>query len=195
MFPAARDLFLAVLIPHTTVSNAHPPLGMAGWRWWKLVGYAPLVTRTAMLVIAAFGTSGRVSAGRTCRQHDSRGRIHAAVSCSSARALSRRWTWQPQGFRSGASRPMSRSIRLNDALVRSCRTGERNCDPRSGACRVGDHRHVCTPEPAAKTVWMEGADRESRASSVRRIASLLISAFATRTLVWLPLRAHWIRLR
>ena len=40
---AARDLLLTgSLIPHTTVSNAHPPLVMA-WvaLWWKVVGYAP----------------------------------------------------------------------------------------------------------------------------------------------------------
>jgi 4-amino-4-deoxy-L-arabinose transferase-like glycosyltransferase len=54
--PAARDLLLSgTLIPHSTVTNAHPPLVMA-WvaLWWKLFGYAPLVTRTAMLVIASF---------------------------------------------------------------------------------------------------------------------------------------------
>ena len=47
------------LIPHSTVSNAHPPLVMA-WLalWWKVVGYAPLVTRTAMLVLAAFSLLG-----------------------------------------------------------------------------------------------------------------------------------------
>jgi Dolichyl-phosphate-mannose-protein mannosyltransferase len=58
--PAARDLLLTgSLIPHTTVSNAHPPLVMA-WLalWWKVVGYAPLVTRTAMLVLAAFSLVG-----------------------------------------------------------------------------------------------------------------------------------------
>jgi hypothetical protein len=58
--PAARDLLLAgSLIPHSTVSNAHPPLVMA-WLalWWKVVGFAPLVTRTAMLVVAAFALLG-----------------------------------------------------------------------------------------------------------------------------------------
>jgi hypothetical protein len=58
--PAARDLLLSgSLIPHTTVSNAHPPLVMA-WiaLWWKCVGYAPLVTRSAMLMVAAFGLLG-----------------------------------------------------------------------------------------------------------------------------------------
>jgi hypothetical protein len=58
--PAARDLLLnGSLIPHTTVSNAHPPLVMA-WIavWWKCVGYAPLVTRSAMLMVAAFSLLG-----------------------------------------------------------------------------------------------------------------------------------------
>ena len=57
---AARDLLLTgSLIPHTTVSNAHPPLVMA-WvaLWWKFVGFAPLVTRSAMLVVAAFSLLG-----------------------------------------------------------------------------------------------------------------------------------------
>src|ERR1700732_4117314 len=58
--PAARDLLATgSLIPHSTVSNAHPPLVMA-WLafWWKVVGYAPLVARTAMLVLAAFSLLG-----------------------------------------------------------------------------------------------------------------------------------------
>ena len=58
--PAARDIFLTgSVIPHTTVSNAHPPLILA-WIavWWKLVGFAPLVTRTGMLVVAAFSLLG-----------------------------------------------------------------------------------------------------------------------------------------
>lgn len=58
--PAARDLLIhGSLIPHTTVSNAHPPLVMA-WLalWWRVGGYAPAVTRAAMLVIAAFSLLG-----------------------------------------------------------------------------------------------------------------------------------------
>ena len=58
--PAARDILLTgSFIPHSTVSNAHPPLVMA-WlaMWWKVVGYAPPVTRTAMLVLAAFSLLG-----------------------------------------------------------------------------------------------------------------------------------------
>ena len=58
--PAARDLLLTgTLIPHTTLSSAHPPLVLA-WvaLWWKCVGYAPLVTRSAMLLVAAFSLLG-----------------------------------------------------------------------------------------------------------------------------------------
>ena len=58
--PAARDLLLnGSLIPHTTVSNAHPPLVLA-WiaLWWKCVGYAPVVARSAMLVVASFSLLG-----------------------------------------------------------------------------------------------------------------------------------------
>jgi hypothetical protein len=58
--PAARDILLTgSLIPHSTVSNAHPPLVMA-WLalWWKIIGFAPAVTRTAMLVLASFSLLG-----------------------------------------------------------------------------------------------------------------------------------------
>ncbi len=58
--PAARDIFLTrSFIPHTTVSNAHPPLVMA-WvaLWWKVAGFTPAVTRTAMLLLAAFSLLG-----------------------------------------------------------------------------------------------------------------------------------------
>lgn len=58
--PAARDLLLTgSLIPHTTLSNAHPPLVML-WLafWWKCSAFTPAVTRTAMLMIAAFALLG-----------------------------------------------------------------------------------------------------------------------------------------
>ncbi|MGH9602681.1 MAG: glycosyltransferase, partial [Terriglobales bacterium] len=58
--PAARDLLLTGdPIPQSTLSNAHPPLVMV-WLalWWKLGGYAPVVTRTAMLAMAAFALLG-----------------------------------------------------------------------------------------------------------------------------------------
>lgn len=58
--PAARDILLSgSLIPHSTLSNAHPPLALV-WLalWWKIAGYAPLVTRAAMLLVAAFSLTG-----------------------------------------------------------------------------------------------------------------------------------------
>ena len=58
--PAARDLLLSgSLIPHTTLSNAHPPLVML-WLafWWKFSAFTPAVTRTAMLLVAAFALLG-----------------------------------------------------------------------------------------------------------------------------------------
>jgi hypothetical protein len=58
--PAAHDLLLSgSLIPYSTLSNAHPPLVMAYLALaWKLLGFTPLVTRTAMLLIAAFALLG-----------------------------------------------------------------------------------------------------------------------------------------
>jgi hypothetical protein len=57
---AARDLLLTgSLIPHSTVSNAHPPLVMAYLAlWWKVAGFAPVVTRTAMVLAASFALLG-----------------------------------------------------------------------------------------------------------------------------------------
>ena len=58
--PAARDILLTgSLIPHTTLSNAHPPLVML-WLafWWKFSGFTPAVTRIAMLLVAAGYTFG-----------------------------------------------------------------------------------------------------------------------------------------
>ncbi len=58
--PAARDLLLhGTLIPHSTPSNAHPPLVMAYLALaWKVFGDTPVVTRTAMLAVAAFALLG-----------------------------------------------------------------------------------------------------------------------------------------
>jgi hypothetical protein len=58
--PAARDLlFTGSLIPHSTPSNAHPPLVMAYLAMcWKVAGFAPAVTRMAMLALAAFSLTG-----------------------------------------------------------------------------------------------------------------------------------------
>lgn len=58
--PAAHDLLLTgSLIPHSTPSNAHPPLVMAYLAlWWKLAGFSTLVTRVAMVAVAAFSLAG-----------------------------------------------------------------------------------------------------------------------------------------
>jgi hypothetical protein len=58
--PAARDLLLTgSLVPHSTLSNAHPPLLML-WLafWWKFSAFTPAVTRFAMLLIASFALLG-----------------------------------------------------------------------------------------------------------------------------------------
>ena len=58
--PAAHDLLLqGTLIPHSTPSNAHPPLVMAYLALaWKIFGFTPAVTRVAMLAVAAFSLLG-----------------------------------------------------------------------------------------------------------------------------------------
>ena len=54
--PAAFDFFrTGTLIPHSTLSNAHPPLPsilLAGW--WHLSGFAPSGTRTAVCLVTSF---------------------------------------------------------------------------------------------------------------------------------------------
>ncbi|MBV9087397.1 MAG: glycosyltransferase family 39 protein [Acidobacteriaceae bacterium] len=65
--PAARDLLLAhSLIPHSTLSSAHPPLVLV-WLalWWKLSGFTPAVTRTAMLMVAPLCLLGTFRLART----------------------------------------------------------------------------------------------------------------------------------
>ena len=53
--PAAYDFFQhGELIPHSTLSNAHPPLPSIYLAlWWKLSAFKPAVTRIAMLLVAA----------------------------------------------------------------------------------------------------------------------------------------------
>jgi hypothetical protein len=53
--PAAFDFFrTGSLIPHSTLSNAHPPLpSIYLAACWKLFRFSPFVTRTAMCVVAA----------------------------------------------------------------------------------------------------------------------------------------------
>lgn len=53
--PAAWDFFrTGSLIPQSTLSNAHPPLPSVYLAlWWKVFRFAPVVTRTAMCLVAA----------------------------------------------------------------------------------------------------------------------------------------------
>ena len=53
--PAAYDFFrTGSLIPFSTLSNAHPPLpSIYLAAWWKLFGFAPLVTRIAVCFTAS----------------------------------------------------------------------------------------------------------------------------------------------
>ena len=52
-------LLTGSLIPRTTISNAHPPLVMAYLAlWWKIFGFSPIVTRTAMLLMSSFALLG-----------------------------------------------------------------------------------------------------------------------------------------
>ena len=81
--PAARDILLTgSLIPHSTVSNAHPPLVLA-WLalWWKVVGYTPAVTRAAMLVVAAFSLLG------VFRLAERAANVHVAIGATLCTAL------------------------------------------------------------------------------------------------------------
>jgi hypothetical protein len=58
--PAARDIYAdGSFIPHSTLSNAHPPLVMAYLALaWKLFGFHVWVTRAAMLAVAALALTG-----------------------------------------------------------------------------------------------------------------------------------------
>lgn len=64
--PAARDIYAdGAFIPHSTLSNAHPPLVMA---WialaWKLFGFEIGVARAAMVAVAALALAGLFALGR-----------------------------------------------------------------------------------------------------------------------------------
>jgi 4-amino-4-deoxy-L-arabinose transferase-like glycosyltransferase len=58
--PAARDIYTdGSFVPHSTLSNAHPPLVMAYLALaWKLFGFHIAVARVAMLAVSAFAFTG-----------------------------------------------------------------------------------------------------------------------------------------
>jgi len=180
--PAARDLFLTgSLIPHTTVSNAHPPLVMA-WLalWWKLVGYAPLVTRTAMLVIAAFALLG------VFRLAERVANTTVAVASTLCTALYPVFFAQSSfaqvdlaaaGFTFwGLSAYVEGQFALTMLWFALAGLAKETAILAPMALAGWGIIGMFARRSQPRKLWMEGADRESRASSVRRIASLLISA-------------------
>jgi hypothetical protein len=58
--PAARDIYLdGSFVPHSTLSNAHPPLVMAYLALaWKLFGFHIAVARVGVLAVSAFALTG-----------------------------------------------------------------------------------------------------------------------------------------
>src|SRR5438105_4095822 len=58
--PAARDIYAdCSFIPHSTLSNAHPPLVMAYLALaWKLFGFRIAVARVGMLLVSSFALTG-----------------------------------------------------------------------------------------------------------------------------------------
>src|SRR5579875_3934480 len=64
--PAAYDFFrTGALIPFSTLSNAHPPLPSIYLAlWWKVFGFAPWVTRTAMCAMASLALLAVFQMGR-----------------------------------------------------------------------------------------------------------------------------------
>ena len=157
--PAARDLLLTgSLIPHSTVSNAHPPLVMA-WLalWWKVVGYAPLVTRTAMLVLAAFSLLG------VFRLAERVANTNVAIASTLCTALYPVFFAQSSlaqvdlaaaglTFWALAAYVEGQAV-AHRGLVRARSLGEGNRDSRSfGACRMGDGWIAYAKKLSAKAV-------------------------------------------
>jgi hypothetical protein len=178
--PAARDLLLTGrLIPHTTVSNAHPPLVMA-WLalWWKLVGYAPLVTRTAMLVLAAFSLLGvfrlaeRVAntkvaiASTLCTTlypvffaQSSLAQVDLAAAGLTFWALS---AYVERQFAATALWFTMAALTKETAILAPL------------ALAGWEVLGLLLPKSSVPELWLSDADLESKTSPVQRIASLLI---------------------
>ena len=176
--PAARDILLTGdLIPHTTLSNAHPPLVML---WlalcWKLTAYTPLVTRTAMLLVAGFGFTGLWLLGRrvasapvaTCGRGAYRSVAHGVFTVGDGATGYR-------GIRPGAV----------DAVLAHLRTalaGDCLCGPGGGG--KGDHggRHADLvwrrPAGLVRLPVVAGGGRQSgacRGAPWRRCAAYLLA--------------------
>ncbi len=199
--PAVRDLLLTgSLIPHSTVSNAHPPLVMA-WLalWWKVVGYAPLVTRTAMLVVAAFSLLGLF------RLAERVANTQVAIASTLCTAL------YPVFFAQSSLAQVDLAAAglifwglaayVEGETIATvfwfalAALAKETAILAPMALAAWEILGLLARKSSLRKLWLENEDRESRASSARRIASLLYPRDAACSLVWLSLRAHWIRLR
>jgi Dolichyl-phosphate-mannose-protein mannosyltransferase len=71
--PAAYDFFrTGSVIPFTTLTNAHPPLPSIYLAlWWKLFGFSPFITRTAMCFVAAIALTAVWEIARTTTRRES----------------------------------------------------------------------------------------------------------------------------
>ena len=180
--PAARDLLLTgSLIPHSTVSNAHPPLVMA-WLalWWKVVGYAPLVTRTAMLVVAAFSLLGlfRLAEGVANTQ--------VAIASALCTAL------YPVFFAQSSLAQVDLAAAglifwalaayVEDETIATAfwfslaALAKETAILAPMALAAWEILGLLARNSSLRKLWRENEDREARGSSVRRIASLLVPA-------------------
>jgi len=180
--PAARDLLLTgSLIPHSTVSNAHPPLVMA-WLalWWKVVGYAPLVTRTAMLVLAAFSLLGvfrlaeRVSNTKVAIAATLCTALYPVFFAQSSLAqvdlaAAGLTFWALSAYVEGQTIPTVLWFALA-ALAKE--TAILAPLALAGWEIVGLLARTHSP----RNLWLDGDGRDSNSSPVRRIASLLVPA-------------------
>ena len=81
--PVAHDLYLTGSpIPQSTLSNAHPPLVMVWLAFaWRIFGYSILVTRTAMLALAAVSLLGLFRLARVA------GNSHIAIAVTALTAI------------------------------------------------------------------------------------------------------------
>ncbi len=180
--PAARDLLLTgSLIPHTTISNAHPPLVMA-WLvlWWKLIGYAPLVTRTAMLVLAAFSLLGvfrlaeRVANTRVAIASTLCTALYPVFFAQSSLAqvdlaAAGLTFWALSAYVEGQAAAMALWLSLA-ALTKE--TAILAPLALAGWEIVG----LLLRKNSLRILWLGGDDLESRSSSLQRITALLIPA-------------------
>ena len=148
--PAARDILLSgSLIPHSTVSNAHPPLVMA-WLalWWKVVGYAPRGYADGHVSAGRVFASGIISPSRSRGQFIRCNRGHAVhgglsgILCAEffgPGRLGRRGT-----YLLGAVGLRGRANAQDNSVVLAGRAGQGDRDPGSVRARwMGDRRPVC----------------------------------------------------